>query len=99
MNKDLIQLFSLTQPQQRIWYSELLYPNTGVSAISLTVKMKGNISLGALQQALNMIIFRHDAFRIKLTAQNGYPQQYVEEYSEKSFECFNFSGVDGEAQA
>ncbi|PCN44848.1 non-ribosomal peptide synthetase [Brevibacillus laterosporus] len=99
MNKDLLQLFSLTHPQQRIWYSELLYPNTGVSSISLTIKMKGNISLGALQQALNMIIFRHDAFRIKLTAQNGYPQQYVEEYSEKSFECFDFSGVDGEAQA
>ncbi|WP_197235491.1 non-ribosomal peptide synthetase, partial [Brevibacillus laterosporus] len=99
MNKDLIQLFPLTQPQQRIWYSELLYPNTGVSTISLTIKMKGNINLSALQQALNMIICRHDVFRIKITAQNGYPQQYLEEYSDKTFECFDFSGVDREAQA
>nr|WP_272949934.1 amino acid adenylation domain-containing protein [Brevibacillus laterosporus] len=99
MNKDSIQLFSLTQPQQRIWYSELLYPNTGVSTISLTIKMKGNIRLNALQQALNMVIRQYDAFRIRITAKNGYPQQYVEEHIDKTFECLDFSSADGEAQA
>ncbi|MBA4534498.1 condensation domain-containing protein, partial [Brevibacillus halotolerans] len=99
MNKDLIQLFSLTQPQQRIWYSELLFPNTGVSSISSITKLRGNINLSALQQALNMIIGLHDSLRIQLTSQNGFPQQYVEEHSDKEFECLDFSGVDGEAQA
>lgn len=36
MTQQDVQLFSLSQPQQRIWYTELLYPNRNTSTIIAT---------------------------------------------------------------
>ncbi|MFC7560669.1 amino acid adenylation domain-containing protein [Paenibacillus farraposensis] len=86
MTQHDIQLFSLSQPQQRIWYTELLYPNRNTSTIIATVKIRGTVRIDALQQAMNQVIANNDSFRIKITAQDGIPYQYVEPYTVQTIE-------------
>ncbi|PUA39936.1 hypothetical protein C8Z91_05365 [Paenibacillus elgii] len=94
-----IQLFPLTNAQQRIWYTELLYPNTSVSLLSGTVKMKGKMDIDAFKRSINMVIEQYDAFRIRITSEDGIPKQYVVPYEEKEFEVLNLSDFDSLAQA
>ncbi|KAF6609506.1 fusaricidin synthetase, partial [Paenibacillus sp. EKM208P] len=68
MTQHNVQLFALSQPQQRIWYTELVYPNRNTSTIITTVKIKGTVRIDALQQAMNRVIAQNDSFRIKITA-------------------------------
>uniref|UniRef100_UPI00046FE480 non-ribosomal peptide synthetase n=1 Tax=Paenibacillus massiliensis TaxID=225917 RepID=UPI00046FE480 len=94
---DDVQLFPLTNAQQRIWYTELLYPNTSVSLLLGTVKFKGNMNLDALMRSINMVIEQYDAFRIRITSENGIPLQYVVPFEYKEFTCLDaadFAGAD-----
>ncbi|KOS01582.1 condensation domain-containing protein, partial [Paenibacillus polymyxa] len=63
-----MQLYDLTNAQKRIWYTELLYPDTSVSQLSGTAKMKGHINIAAFMQSINLIIKQYDAFRIRITS-------------------------------
>ncbi|CAJ1314008.1 non-ribosomal peptide synthetase [Paenibacillus nuruki] len=94
-----IQLYPLTNAQQRIWYSELLYPNTSVSQLSGTVKMKGKLNITVFMKAVNMIIEQYDALRIRITSNNGIPQQYVVSYTEKQFDYFDFADFSSVIEA
>lgn len=94
-----IQLYPLTNAQQRIWYSELLYPNTSVSQLSGTVKMKGKLDITVFMKAVNMIIEQYDALRIRITSNNGIPQQYVMNYTEKQFDSLDFADFSSVTEA
>lgn len=86
-----MQLYDLTNAQKRIWYTELLYPDTSVSQLSGTAKMKGHIHIAAFMQSINLIIKQYDAFRIRITSVDGVPQQYVVPYEERQLECLDLS--------
>nr|WP_237171604.1 condensation domain-containing protein [Paenibacillus sp. IHB B 3084] len=96
MTQHDIQLFALSQPQQRIWYTELLYPNCNTSTLITTVKIKGTVRIDALQQAMNQVIAQNDSFRIKITAEDGIPYQYVEPFAAQSIETLQVT--PGEAE-
>ncbi|MDN4080838.1 non-ribosomal peptide synthase/polyketide synthase [Paenibacillus polymyxa] len=89
-----MQLFDLTNAQKRIWYTELLYPDTSVSQLSGTAKMKGHINIAAFMQSINLIIKQYDAFRIRITSVDGVPQQYVVPYEERQLECLDLTHID-----
>ena len=91
MKKKMIQLMPLTQAQKRIWYTELLYPNTTACILSGTLKMQKKIYMDVLQQAFQSVIKENDAFRIKLTLDNGEAKQYVEPYSYRKIKYVDFS--------
>ncbi|UHA73128.1 non-ribosomal peptide synthetase [Paenibacillus sp. 481] len=99
MSKDIIQSFSLTHPQLRIWYSELFYPGKNVSGVSGTMKLKGNVNIDAFMQAMQLLIKQNDGLRIKVIAEDGVPKQYVEDYIEKQFEVIDFSQDGQESKA
>ncbi|SCW30123.1 non-ribosomal peptide synthase domain TIGR01720/amino acid adenylation domain-containing protein [Paenibacillus tianmuensis] len=92
-------LYPLTNAQQRIWYTELMYPDTAAALLSGTVKMKGKINLDAFKQAMNLVIRQYDSFRTRITSENGLPQQYVVPYEEKEFECLDLSDFKSLAEA
>ncbi|MFC0210899.1 non-ribosomal peptide synthase/polyketide synthase [Paenibacillus chartarius] len=93
------QLFPLTHAQQRIWYTELLYPDTSACVLSGSITLRGQLNLDKLQQAIQLTIRQNDAFRVKLTIENGEPRQYIEPYAEKEIEFLDFSGNDDRSQA
>ncbi|MFB6365310.1 amino acid adenylation domain-containing protein [Paenibacillus elgii] len=92
-------LYPLTNAQQRIWYTELMYPDTAAALLSGTVKMKGKINLDAFKQAMNLVIRQYESFRTRITSENGLPQQYVVPYEEKEFECLDLSDFKSLAEA
>ncbi|MCC3380887.1 non-ribosomal peptide synthetase, partial [Paenibacillus farraposensis] len=97
MNNNVQRFFPLTNAQQRIWYTELLYPNTSVSLLLGTVKFKGKMNIDALKRSINMVIKQYDAFRIRITAENGIPRQYVVPFEDKEFTCLDaadFKSID-----
>ncbi|UHA72437.1 condensation domain-containing protein [Paenibacillus sp. 481] len=92
-------VFPLTQAQQRIWYTELLYPNTTTNVLSGTIMMRGHMKLDALQQAMRFILQQNDAFRIKITEVDGDPKQVVQSLVKIEIEWLDFSEGDPERQA
>ncbi|NEN87373.1 condensation domain-containing protein, partial [Paenibacillus elgii] len=90
--------FPLTQAQQRIWYTELLYPNTSVSLLLATTKMKGKINMDAFKRSIHMLIRDNDSFRTRITAENGIPQQYVVPFEEAEIQYLDISDFESPAQ-
>ncbi|MGY4761311.1 non-ribosomal peptide synthase/polyketide synthase [Paenibacillus caseinilyticus] len=93
------ELFPLTQAQQRIWYTEMLYPGTTACLLSATVNIEGPFQPEILKQAIQWAIRHNDAFRIRMTQQDGIPMQYVEPYTYKDIEYVDFSDAQDERQA
>ena len=46
--------------QQRLWYLDQLEPNTAVYNMSTVLRLRGELDVNALRQALNEIVCRHD---------------------------------------
>ncbi|WP_081481590.1 non-ribosomal peptide synthetase [Paenibacillus elgii] len=86
-----ISLHPLTQAQERIWYTELLYPNTTACVLSATITMKGHINLNRLKQSIQLVIQQNDAFRIKLALHNGLPMQYIDTFTANEIKFLDFS--------
>ncbi|ANF97987.1 non-ribosomal peptide synthetase [Paenibacillus bovis] len=89
-----MQLYSLTNAQQRIWYTELLYPGTSASQLSATIRMTGKLNLPTFMKAINLVIRQYDAFRLRITTVEGEPRQYVVPYEEQQFECVSLEDFD-----
>ncbi|MGV2417436.1 MAG UNVERIFIED_CONTAM: amino acid adenylation domain-containing protein, partial [Paenibacillus polymyxa] len=96
MTQHNVQLFTLSQPQQRIWYTELVYPNRNTSTIITTVKIKGTVRIDALQEAMNRVVAQNDSFRIKITVRDGIPYQYVEPFAAQSIETLQVTPEEAE---
>jgi len=86
-----IQLYPLTDAQQRIWNTEMLYPNTALCYLSGIIKIKGPINIGLLEKSINMVIQQNDALRIKLTQDGNEIKQFVEEYTYRKLEFIDFN--------
>ncbi|MWC30497.1 condensation domain-containing protein, partial [Paenibacillus sp. MMS18-CY102] len=99
MCENKMELFPLTQAQHRIWYTDLLYPNTTTCTLSGAVIIRGNVDVDLLQQAIQLLIQQNDAFRIKITEENGVPVQYIEPYVHKEIEFMDFSTCNDDSQA
>lgn len=64
---------SLSFPQQRQLFLEMLQPGTAVNNLSTLLELKGNVNVAALEQSANKIIARHDALRTCFSFNNNLP--------------------------
>lgn len=85
-------LYNLTHSQKGIWYTEKIYPDTGVGVVAGTFRMKGNIDYEVLEKAINAFVRDNDAMRIRIVEEKGEPLQYVADYEPfvvdfKDFSC------------
>ncbi len=53
----------LSPGQQRLWFMEQLHPGLPVYCESEAVRLRGNLNVDALEQALNAVIARHEVLR------------------------------------
>ena len=92
--------YPLTSPQLSIWYTERMYPNTSISNVAGTLRIKEAIDLSILEKAINCYIKNNDGMRLKICLdEDGNPQQYVSEYVYKKFEFKDFSGFEDPMKA
>lgn len=89
-------LYPLTQPQKRIWYTQMIYPSSPMFNIGGSITVRGQIDVNLLKQAISAFVNSHDAFSIRLTTCGGEPMQYFHEERmddiEPGIELIDFSG-------
>ncbi len=84
--------FPLTQAQKRILYTELLYPNTAVSTIGLSLIVQGNVDCERLQESIIRVLEENDTFHIKVSMEDGEPRQWFDKESTviQEIACLHF---------
>jgi amino acid adenylation domain-containing protein len=70
-------VFPLSFAQQRLWFVEQLEPGTGVYNLPAAYRLRGCLSVRALEQSLNEIISRHEVLRTSFSVSEGQPVQVI----------------------
>ena len=70
------KVFELTQPQKRIWYTQMIYQNSPMFTIGGVVKVHGALDANVLTEAITRLILNADAFHIRFKQIDGIPYQY-----------------------
>lgn len=83
--------YPLTHPQKSIWYTEKMFPNTSISNVAGTARIKGTVDIDLFEKAINLLIKKNDAFRIRITNINGEEMQYINAYQYRKIDFLDFS--------
>jgi amino acid adenylation domain-containing protein/non-ribosomal peptide synthase protein (TIGR01720 family) len=81
----------LSQPQQRIWYVEKLYPNTPIHNLGGIVKINGEVDLLLLEKAINMFVKNNEGIRMTFSENSGIPYQKIKAFRPENLEFQDFS--------
>ena len=83
------ELFDLTIPQQSIWNTEKFYKNTSIANVSGTGKIDEIIDFNLLEKAINIVVEKNDALRIRIKMEDNKPMQYFEKYEFFNVNCIS----------
>lgn len=90
---DRKNLFPLSHPQRRIWYSEKLHPGTSMWNNAGTLKIKGKLDVPLMEKAILAFIENSEAIRLRITEVNGVPYQYCAPFFRKKIDVLDFSAT------
>lgn len=65
--------------QERLWFLNLLSPESPVYNVGIAVRLSGELDRNALKQALTALVERHEILRSNFVASDGHPEQLVSE--------------------
>lgn len=83
--------FDLTHPQKRIWYTEIIFPNTSINNIGGTVHIKGKANLKLLEESIDIFVKRNDGLRLVFNESKGNIKQYIKKHKTRSLDFHDFS--------
>lgn len=86
--------YELTNPQKNIWNTEMYYSNTNVNNICASSVFGDDVNIDLLKQAINILVQKHDSFRIKLTLKNSVPMQCFEDFIPFDVDVKNIKNMD-----
>ncbi len=81
----------LSFAQQRLWFLDLLEPESATYIVSAAFRLVGELHVLALEQSLNEIVRRHEVLRTVFTVVNDTPVQKVLPPSTLSLICTDIS--------
>ncbi|HEY2922318.1 MAG TPA: condensation domain-containing protein, partial [Candidatus Binatia bacterium] len=67
----------LSFAQQRLWFLDQYEPNSSVYNLTSALRLKGRLKIGALEQSINEIVWRHEALRTVFSMVEGEPVQLI----------------------
>ncbi|HOR01271.1 MAG TPA: amino acid adenylation domain-containing protein [Anaerolineae bacterium] len=67
----------LSFAQQRLWFLDQLEPARPFYNLPTAVRLRGALSVAALERSLNEIVRRHEALRTRFAATGGHPTQVI----------------------
>jgi amino acid adenylation domain-containing protein len=86
----------LSYAQQRLWFLNQAEPGNPTYNVYSATRLKGELKLPALIQAINEIIRRHEALRTCFPTLDGEPAQRIAESSSATLRQIDLSGFRGE---
>ncbi len=84
----------LSPAQQRIWFLEQLNPGAPLYNEAEAVRLTGELNVDAMQDALNVIVSRHEVFRSTISVIDEVPHAVIHESWPLSFEKIDLSDLD-----
>lgn len=85
------ELYQLTHPQKRIWYTEKINMGTSLHNIGGAVRIKGKICIDLLEEAVHTFIQKNDGIRLHFVEEKGEVRQYLREYEKTKIDVLDFS--------
>ncbi|GAB1539219.1 hypothetical protein NUACC21_18850 [Scytonema sp. NUACC21] len=70
-------VFPTSFAQQRLWFLDRLAPGNPFYNVSTALRLTGSLNLGALKQAFNEIVTRHETLRTVFVMVDGQPVQAI----------------------
>ena len=89
-----MEYFNLTIPQQNIWNLQKYYENTAVANICGAVFYREERDVVLLCRALNLVIKRQSALRLRFVKVNSEIKQYVENYIHEDIPIKEFASQE-----
>lgn len=83
--------FNLTIPQQNIWNLQKYYADTAVSTLCGAVFYRDKRRDDVLANAINQVVCSQTGLRLRFSETNGYPRQYIEDYTYMDIPVRTFS--------
>ncbi|MGA8165595.1 MAG: amino acid adenylation domain-containing protein [Waddliaceae bacterium] len=69
--------FALSHSEQRFWLAEQITTKSSAYCVPVTFRLKGQLSIGKLQNALQQIVGRHECFRTAFSLEEESPVRFV----------------------
>lgn len=91
--RDRSQPCPLSSGQKRIWFFEQLVPDVPLYNESEAVRLQGKLNVEALEQALNIVISRHELLRSTIEGSNEEPVAVVHESWPLRLKRIDLSGL------
>lgn len=86
--------YDLTEPQKRVWYTQMVYPQSSMFHIGGTVVFDCAIDLKILKAAITRAVKNHDSFQIRILEIDGRYVQYFSEDKKVKVGFREFSAED-----
>ncbi|MFY2561712.1 amino acid adenylation domain-containing protein [Corallococcus terminator] len=67
----------LSFAQQRLWFLDQLQPGAATYNLPSALKLEGAVDVGALREALQSLVRRHESLRTTFVVRDGEPTQHV----------------------
>ncbi|MFI6509990.1 amino acid adenylation domain-containing protein [Streptosporangium sp. NPDC050855] len=85
----------LSHAQERLWFLEQYRPGTTVYTVPVAVRLRGTLDADALRRALDEVVARHEALRMRfLTTEDGTPELVVDDPRPAELRVVEAAGVD-----
>ncbi|PHM60988.1 non-ribosomal peptide synthetase [Xenorhabdus ishibashii] len=92
--------FPLSSPQQVIWLDQCFRPHSTCYNLGSVILVEGKLDETLLVRAVETVVYRHDALRLRLVKTQEAPLQELTDISPVSVTIHDFSGyADAEEQA
>lgn len=93
-------LLPVSFAQQRLWFLDQLEPGSSFYNIARARRLRGELNISALSQAISEIVHRHEALRTRFWSEGGTPYQSIGECESVPLPVFDVSAAqDPEMEA
>jgi len=93
--------WELSFGQKRLWFLDQLYPDSPAYNMPKLIRLKGNLNIPALSEALEWIVRRHEVLRTNYLSRDGIPEAIIEKCPPMKLSIVDLKGhvaVEDEAE-
>src|SRR5579871_716205 len=88
----------LSFSQQRLWFIDQMTPGSYLYNVPIVIRLRGELNIEALSQALEALVRRHEILRTTYTDTDGMAQQIIHAPAPISLHITDLSGLETEAR-